>query len=168
MWVVVTLILALLLEGLRLALFARFPVHPDFLLGLVVIIALARRSPTGALMGFILGAMRDLIYGQALGVETLSLALVGWVVGSLGRSVYREAALTQAVVLFLAATGKSILVYLFLGDGEAAGLLSYMVWVGLPSALLTAILVPAIITVIEHLTHTRLRFHERKIFVKRD
>jgi rod shape-determining protein MreD len=168
MWVVVAFMLAVGLEGLRLALFARFPVHPDFLLGLVVIIALARRSPAGALMGFFLGAMRDIAYGHALGVEALPLSLVGWAVGSLGRSVYREAAMTQAVVLFLAAFGNGVLVYLILGDGEAAGLVSYMLRVGLPSSLLTAILVPLLINVVERVTHTRLRFHERKIFVKRD
>jgi rod shape-determining protein MreD len=136
------LLLAVGLESLRIALFSRFPAAPDFLLGIVVLVALVRHSPVGAVAGFLLGALRDLLYGYPLGVEALPLSLVGWVVGSSGRSLYREALLTQAVVLLLAGLGKSLLGYWILSRGELAGSWIYLLRVGLPSSLVTALVIP--------------------------
>lgn len=155
------------METFQLALLGRFPVHPDLLLGLVVMLALARRSPTGPAMGFVFGLMRDIVYGNPLGIETLAMTLVGWAVGSLGRSVYREAAITQGVVLFVAALGRGALVFLLLGKGELAGLAAYLLRISFPAALLTALTVPALVLGLERATRTRLRFDERKILVKR-
>ncbi len=163
----VALALALALEGLRLALFGRFTIQPDFLLGMTVILALARRPPVGAVAGFLLGAFRDLVYGTPIGVSALSLALVGWAVGSLGRSVYRESGLTQGLAILVAGLGQGILVYLLLRGGDIDGLISYMARVTLPSSMLTAALVPAALHEVQRFSHRQLKFHERKILVRR-
>ena len=136
------LALALVLEAVRLSLFARFPAHPDFLLGLVVLIALARKPPAGAAAGFLLGVLRDLIYGNVIGVEALPMSLVGWLAGSFSRSVYRESPLTQVLFLFVAGLVKSALSFLLLGGGEPGALPRYMLGIGFPSAALTALAVP--------------------------
>lgn len=161
------LALALVLEAVRLSLFARFPAHPDFLLGLVVLIALARRPPAGAAAGFVLGVLRDLIYGNAIGVEALPLSLVGWLAGSFSRSVYRESPLTQATFLFVAGLAKSAISLLLLGRGELAAFPRYMLFIAFPSALLTALAVPLARAGIERLLHLRIRLHAPKILVKR-
>lgn len=160
-------LLALVLESLRLALFGRFPVQPDLLLGMTVIVALARRPPAGAAAGFLLGGFRDLVYGGSIGVECLVLTLVGWGVGSLGRSVYRESGITQGLVLFIAGLGKGILVYLLLRGGDVSGVPAYGLRIALPSSILTAVTVPLLLFILERVIHRRLKFHERKILVKR-
>lgn len=167
MTVLVVLVLAVVLEGLRLALFGRFGIQPDFLLGITVILALARRPPVGAVTGFLLGVLRDLVYGNPIGVSALPLALVGWAVGSLGRSVYRESGLTQGLVLLIAGLGHGLMVYVLLRGGDVDGLVAYGVHVTLPSAVLTAVLVPAALHGVERYFHRQLKFHERKILVRR-
>jgi rod shape-determining protein MreD len=161
------LALALVLEAIRLSLFARFPAHPDFLLGLVVLIALARKPPAGAAAGFALGVLRDLIYGNVIGVEALPMSLVGWLAGSFSRSVYHDSPFTQATFLFLAGLAKSALSLVLLGGGELTAFPRYMLLIGFPSALLTALAVPLARLGIERLLHVRLRLHAPKTLIKR-
>jgi rod shape-determining protein MreD len=170
------LLLALASEAVRLAVFARLPIHPDFLLGIVVLAALARHSPAGAVIGFCLGLLRDIIYGLPVGTEALPLAVAGWLVGSLGRSVYREALLTQMVVIFLAGLGKGAFGYLLLRGGEVSGLFTYLLRISFLSSLETALVVPLLLRAgqdlfgggrLERMIVDRLRAYERKIFVKR-
>lgn len=170
------LLLAVVLEALRLAWFARVPVHPDFLFGVVVLAALLRPSPTGAWVGLVLGLARDLIYGVAAGTNAFPLAVIGWGIGSLGRSVYREALLTQILVLFTAGLVKGGVGYLILGGGEVTGLFSYLMRIALPSSLETAILIPLVYNLardfwdgkrLRRLVTNSLKAYERKIFVKR-
>ena len=172
----VLFLLALVGETLGLALFARLPVHPDFLLGIVVLVALARRSPTGAVAGFCLGFFRDIVYGHPVGLEAFPLAVIGWVVGSLGRSVYREALMTQVVVLFVAGLGKGVFGYAFLRGGDLTGVFAYLIRISILSSLETAVLVPMLYkagTAIfledkwRRALMSGLRAYERKIFVKR-
>lgn len=172
----IVLLLAVIGESLGLAWFARIPVHPDFLLGIVVMVALARRSFAGALAGFCLGFFRDILYGHAAGLEAFPLAMIGWMVGSLGRSVYREALLTQFVVLFVAGLGKGVFTYVFQRGGELSGVFAYLIRVSTLSSLETALLVPLLYkagTVIffddswRRALMSGLRAYERKIFVKR-
>ncbi len=167
MILLLSVLLGLGLEALRLSLFARFPAQPDFLLGITVVVALARRPPAGAAAGFLLGAMRDVIYGNPIGAAALPMTLVGWAVGSLGRSVYRESGVTQGLVLMVAGLGKGFLVYLFLRGGELAGVPSYLLRVTLPTAVLTAFAVPLVLLGVDRYFHKRLKFHERKVLVKR-
>lgn len=170
------LLLAVLLEALRLSWFARMPAHPDFLFGLVIMIALLRPSPAGAWVGLTLGLARDLIYGATAGTNAFPLAVIGWTVGSLGRSVYREALLTQMLVLFAAGLVKGGVGYLVLSGGEVEGLFSYLARIALPSSLETAILVPLVYNLVRdvwdvkrlrRLVTNGLKAYETKIFVKR-
>ena len=169
--------LALISEVFRLALLARFPIHPDILLGIVVLSALNRSPQMGALTGFLLGMIRDVFYSTPIGFEALPMLGIGWVVGSLGRSVYREAIITHIVVLLLAGLAKASLGYLFLRGGEVSGFFIYLFRVALPSAFLTAILVPLIYQALKgffghgqgvgHRLTALIRTYEKKIFVKR-
>ena len=76
------------------------------LLGMAVVSALQFKPPAGAGIAFLLGAYRDWLYGGPLGVETFMFTVAGWSVGSVGKSIYREATLTRAVMLFLAVLGR--------------------------------------------------------------
>ena len=94
-------ILAGVVELLGLALWGRLVFHPDLLLAMVVVRSLTRRPPEGAVAGLLAGLFRDGLYGQTLGVTALPFAAVGVVVGALGRTLYRESVVTQAVLIFL-------------------------------------------------------------------
>lgn len=170
-------LLALIAEVFRLALLARLPVHPDILLGIVVLSSLNRSPQMGALTGFALGMIRDVFYSTPIGLEAFPMLAIGWVVASLGRSVYREAIITHIVVLLLAGLVKAGLGYLFLRGGELTGFFSYMFIVAFPSAFLTAVLVPLIYQVVRGFfghgqslgqrLFALIRTYEKKIFVKR-
>jgi rod shape-determining protein MreD len=169
-------LLTLVLEALRIAVFSRLPaLDPDVILGAVVLVAILRSGPMGAWMGLCLGLTRDLFYGWSPGTEALPLAVVGWAVGSLGKTVYREAVLTQVVIVFLAGLGKGIFGYLMLRGGETAGLFPYLFRILFPSAVWTAILVPVIFNVLKDQLDRRLwellirtvRTYEKKLLVKR-
>jgi rod shape-determining protein MreD len=169
--------LALVAEAFRVSLLARLPVHPDLLLGIVVLAALDRRPPAAAFTGFCLGIIRDLLYGHPVGYEAVPLALVGWMVGSLGRSVYRESLATHIVVLFGAGVARSLAGFLVLRGGELGGLAPYLFRVTLPDAAATALLVPVLWRWLKtafagsrdggRIVKRMLRKYERKLLVKR-
>ena len=134
--------LALAVEALRVALLARVPGHPDAALGMVALLALLRPVPVGAVVGFLIGVVRDLLYGQMIGLEAVPFTLVGWLAGSLRRTVYRESFMTQALVVFGGVIVRGIVIYILDGKGGPGGLAAYLVQVTLVSALGTALIVP--------------------------
>jgi rod shape-determining protein MreD len=160
------LLLALVLEAFRLAVFSRLPVVPDFTLGIVVLVALTRRPPAGAAAGLALGAMRDIIYGGPVGVEALALTGVGGAVGSLGKAIYREAAITHALMIFSAAVGRGLFVYLVVVRLETVGWFEYLWRTTVPSALATAVLVPLVYHFLPRRRRRRLRTHEKKVLLQ--
>ena len=169
------LLLAIVVESWRLAVPARIPIHPDFLLGIVVLGALTYRSPLGAVIGFGVGLIRDIIYGFPVGFAALPFTVVGWLVGSLGRSVYRESIVTQGLVILLAGLAKGSFDFMLLRGGELDGILVYLLRIRLLSSLETAIVVPILFRAAKELSEVDyrrlirdgLRAYERKLFVKR-
>lgn len=168
--------LGLVSEAFRVALFARSPVHPDFLLGIVVLVSLKGTSTRGAMTGFLVGLIRDIFYGTPVGCEAFPMALIGWVVGSLGRSVYRDAMITHVVVIFTSALARGLVEYVVLRGGEITGIVPYGFRVVLPGAALTAFSIPLLYRAFLGLGDPRdwpglflerLRDYERKILVKR-
>jgi rod shape-determining protein MreD len=135
------LLLAFAAEMIRYVLFGRFTAQPDLLLGIVVVAALRLPPPRGAVVGLCLGLLRDLMAGNPIGTEALPITLVAWGVGMAGRTVYREAFVTHALMTFGAGLLKALLTYGIV-HGDLSGLPWYFVRIALPSALLTAILVP--------------------------
>jgi rod shape-determining protein MreD len=133
---------ALLLESLRVAWLARIPGAPDLLLGAAVLLALRRRPASAAATGFLLGALRDLLAGEPLGVETAAFTVAAWAASSLGRTIYRESVVTQAVMILGAVLLRGWIRYIALSADDATGLFLYLVRVSLPSAVITALLLP--------------------------
>jgi rod shape-determining protein MreD len=159
--------LAVILEALRLAWFTRFPLYPDFLLGLTVIIALTRRPPAGAAAGLFLGLFRDFLYGPPLGTEAIPFALVGWMVGSMGRTLYRDSALTQGLAMIAGGLGRGIIVYLLMTEGDLPGMGGHLLREVAPASLVTAIVVPIIYHLGQRMTRHGIRIHGKTILFKR-
>ena len=166
MWLLILTGLGLAGEAVRLTWLARFPACPDFLLGMVVLAALTRRPPAGAMAGFVLGALRDFLYGGALGVETAALTVVGWGVSSLGKAIYREAAMTQATMMVLGGLTRGVIVYLASTRGDFTGLGLYILRAALPSAILTAGLVTVAFHFVPQSRPRRLSEREKKLLLE--
>ena len=133
--------LAFLAEMVRYVLFGRFVAQPDLLLGIVVVAALRLPSPRGAAIGLCLGILRDLLAGNPIGTEALPITLAAWGVGVAGRTVYRDAFVSHVLMTFGAGLFKALITYGIV-HGDLSGLAWYFLRIALPSALLTAILVP--------------------------
>lgn len=63
---------------------------PDLLLLLVIFNGMFTGSKGGAVGGFALGLMQDLYFGRFIGLHTLSKMLVGFFVGRLTKSIFKE------------------------------------------------------------------------------
>jgi rod shape-determining protein MreD len=139
---ILLLAVALVFEALRLAWLARMPVAPDLLLGLTILLALRRRPPAAAGVGFLLGSLRDFIQGDPMSVETAAFTLSAWGASSLGRTIYRDSIITQGLMILGAGLVRGWLRYVTLSGEGTGGMFPYLVRVSFPSALATAILLP--------------------------
>lgn len=130
-------------------------------LGLLVAVFIAVNAPRdAALLGcFVVGFMQDLVSQQPLGLFAVSYGLVGWVVNTLGRAVYRAHPLTHVALALLgsAVTVAMILLAGWLHPPTAAGiaaggavLQAVRVPVGglLSGALWTAVLAPLVLGIL--------------------
>lgn len=97
---VTVLIVALLLRSTALSALAARGIVLDVLSFAVVVWSLRHGETWGATCGFLLGLAADLDAAHWLGRHALALALMGYAVGRLGRSLVRDSFGTQLVVLF--------------------------------------------------------------------
>lgn len=97
--------LALLIFGGGLAqtTFASFirvgDVVPDIPLTVVVLLALRRGPEIGCLAGFASGLLQDVLSGGLVGVQALTKALIGFVLGKIGGHLWVHEPLVQVVGL---------------------------------------------------------------------
>lgn len=93
--------IAMLLRSTALSSLAARGVVIDVLALATAIWALGRGETWGSTFGFVLGLGADLDAAHWLGRHALALALMGYAVGRLGRTLVRDSARTQFVVLFI-------------------------------------------------------------------
>ncbi len=93
---------ALLIRSTALSVLAARGVILDVLAFVTVVWALRWGESWGSTFGFVLGLAADLDAAHWLGRHALVLALVGYVVGRLGRALVRDNPLTQLLLLFAA------------------------------------------------------------------
>ena len=93
---------ALLMRSTALSVLAARGVVLDALAFATVVWALRAGETWGASFGFVLGLAADLDAAHWLGRHALVLALLGYTIGRLSRTLVRDSASTQLVLLFLA------------------------------------------------------------------
>jgi len=93
--------IAMLLRSTALSSLAARGVVIDVLALATAIWALRNGETWGSTFGFVLGLGADLDAAHWLGRHALALALMGYAVGRLGRTLVRDSARTQFVVLFV-------------------------------------------------------------------
>jgi rod shape-determining protein MreD len=120
-------------------------VFPDLPLLFVVNWGLVRGPREGVIWGFVAGLMVDLLSGAPFGAATLSLMLVGFLSGLGAATAVRAQFVLPSVMAFLA-TLVYDLVFLSIVQvsGDAVDWVATLWRIALPSALLNAVLTPAV------------------------
>jgi rod shape-determining protein MreD len=120
-------------------------VFPDLPLLFVVNWSLVRGPREGVIWGFIAGLTMDLLSGAPFGAATLSLMVVGFLSGLGAATVVRAQFVLPPVTVFLA-TLVYDLVFLSIVQvsGHAVDWVETLWRIALPSALLNAVLTPAV------------------------
>jgi rod shape-determining protein MreD len=117
------------------------PIRPDCFLLLVCLLTVRVAPETATLQGFLIGLTQDALSGGPLGLRAFAYSLLGFVIASLSRNLHTDKPYAQFCFLLggTVLTGLLTLglIAFFL---ETPPLLSTLLWVILPEALLTAIL----------------------------
>lgn len=89
-------------------------VSPNLILVLVVLYAIFNGPRQGAVLGLVGGLAQDLLSGFCLGLNALSLAVTGYVVGLGHHTLFRESPWIMAALTFIATIGAETLNYLLI------------------------------------------------------
>ncbi|MFZ5898388.1 MAG: rod shape-determining protein MreD [Bacillota bacterium] len=89
-------------------------VKPDFVLVLVVFHAILHGPREGAVLGFLGGLLIDAVSGYYFGLNALGLAIVGYNVGLLEWSLYRESSIVVSLMTFMVTFGEQLIIYVLL------------------------------------------------------
>ena len=87
-WLII--LLNFILQGTLFQYFSIFGVVPNTTLVIIVCFALFSDKNKGAIYGFVIGIMQDMLYGQALGVYALIYMLIGYYIGLINRKVFKD------------------------------------------------------------------------------
>ena len=119
-------------------------ISPDFVLLLVVYVALQKRPEYGSMVGFVVGLFQDLFNPELLGLNALTKTLVGYAVSVISAKTEPD----SAPVLFLVVGAAAFLndfVYLIFFTGLHLGkFFILLATVSVPSALYSALMGVAI------------------------
>lgn len=117
-------------------------VTPDLILVLVVFHSIFQGPKRGAIFGFALGLMEDIMLGRFIGMNALAKGMTSLLVGGLAQRAFRENILVPIFTLFLG-TLFNELIYLMLG--KLTGLnwsWELWLWKAIPIAIYNTCLVP--------------------------
>jgi len=138
-YLVITVLIFLLLQAVVAPRVAIGPVEPDFILLIVIFLALIRGPIYGAIAGFIIGFILDLGNADLLGLNALVGSIVGYAVGQVGARTFPDNILFK-FGLFVAVAWMHDAIYLFVYHWPRIGTsIGEIFAVALPSAVLTAV-----------------------------
>ena len=150
--------LLLIVLVLQATLFTRFAVggvQPDLLVAFVVYFGWMRGPIPGTLCGFTVGLIQDLDAPGPLGLNALSKTLVGFLVGKAGFRVHRSNPGVRFAFFFIAMLVHDTIYFALATGGELGVFLTQMVFVALPTSLLSTIVVLLLLSVAERVTGRR-------------
>jgi rod shape-determining protein MreD len=131
-------------------------VQPDLLVAFVVYFGWMRGPIPGTLCGFTVGLIQDLDAPGPLGLNALSKTVVGFLVAKAGFRVHRSNAGVRFAFFFLAMLVHDAIYFALLTNGEVLAFLTQMAFVGLPTALLSTVVVILLLSVVERVFGRRL------------
>jgi rod shape-determining protein MreD len=151
------MLVALLLRSTALSALAARGIVLDVLTFATAVWALRRGESFGATLGFALGLAADLDAAHWLGRHALALALMGYAVGRLSRTLVRDSARTQFVVLFICTLVHQV----WAAGFEISGTAGWMYPAGraLAAALITAAIGTLLLAIVRRLVGQPLFGH---------
>ncbi len=121
-------------------------VAPDFILVLVVLLALRERSVAHVCLAFALGILADLASGQFLGLNSAGVVVAFLLVGVISARVYAERPMAIGFITFICSIAKSSVCVLLLLTYVSSGVLTNSLWkIVIVEALLSALVAPALL-----------------------
>ncbi|MBM3127637.1 MAG: rod shape-determining protein MreD [Chloroflexi bacterium] len=146
LWISIPLLaLVAIIQIVLLPQVAIFGYKPDLALALVV--AWAMLAPVGeaAVWGFIIGIFLDLASGLPFGMHALALTTLGWLIGWGQTTFFRGNLLAPPVALVLATLAHHVILLGILAlINWQIDWAAYLLRVTLPTALLNALVMPAL------------------------
>lgn len=124
-------------------------IRPDLLTAFVVYFAWMRGPLAGTVAGFSIGLLQDLDAPGPLGLNALAKTLVGFLVAKAGFRVHRSNLGVRFAFFFSALLVHDVVYFGVLTNGDLGQFAAQMVFVGLPSALYTAVTVLLLLGVVE-------------------
>lgn len=100
-YIILSFIVGLLLETTIFSRLSIYGARPDFILIMVVLIAVKRGSMTGQIFGFIGGLMQDCLSYGVLGVQAMVKAITGFGSGFLQNKLEENNLLLIMILVFL-------------------------------------------------------------------
>jgi rod shape-determining protein MreD len=97
----VLFVFSLFIEGSFLFPLLPSAVIPDFLLISTVCIAFLWDEKKGALLGFAVGLIQDILFSPAIGYFALTKMLIGYLAGLMGKAIYREQIIAPVFLTFM-------------------------------------------------------------------
>jgi rod shape-determining protein MreD len=131
-------------------------IRPDLLVGFVVYFAWMRGPVAGTIAGFTVGLLQDLDAPGPLGLNALAKSVVGFLVAKAGFRVHRSNVGVRFAFFFVALLVHDIIYFGAITNGDWGDFMREMFFVGLPSALYTAILVLALLYLAERISNRSL------------
>ena len=114
-------------------------ITPDFVVLLLVLLAL-RAGPTGgALIGFAIGLVQGLLAPETLGMDALAKAIVGWAVGKVSPTLAMEGPILYFGLVALAVLAHDVVYLACLTRLDVPRFVGFFVTHSIPAAIYTGL-----------------------------
>jgi len=143
--IILTILIALILQITLLDLLAIGWIRPNLLLIVTVFYAIQGDSWRGFKIGLLSGILADLFSAGTMGVNTIALGLCGYLAGYFARMVYKESVFTQVAMCIACGFVYFLVQFLNLAlFHEAVNLPTIFFTVTLPAVIFTACAYPLV------------------------
>src|SRR2546425_3620451 len=152
----VVLLVVLVLQGTMAQRIAIAGVKPDLLVAFVVYFAWMRGPIPGVAAGFAVGLLQDLDAPGPLGLNAFSKTVVGFIVAKAGFRVHRSNVGVRFFFFLVAMLVHDVIYFGVYTAGEFGAFVRQFVFVAIPSALYTTVLVLLLLSIAERFSRTLL------------
>ncbi len=150
------LAVVLVLQGTVVHRIAIAGVRPDLLVSFVVFFGWMRGPIPGVVGGFSVGLLQDLDAPGPLGLNALAKTVVGFLVAKAGFRVHRSNLGVRFFFFLIAMLVHDLIYFIVYTAGDPGAFLRQFVFVAVPSALYTAVLVLFLLWTVERMSKTLL------------
>jgi len=153
---VAVLIVVLILQSTIVDRIAIAGIRPDLLVAFVIYFGWIRGPVPGVVAGFTVGLIQDLDAPGPLGLNALSKTVVGFIAAKAGYRVHRSNVGVRFFFFLLAMLVHDVLYFGVYAAGDLAAMARQFLFVAMPSALYTTILVLLLLKTVESVSKTLL------------